>query len=419
MDKTILEKYLCDGSLNSEDLKGIDWQNNIMTLGLVLGISEKGKVKSEIYMAIAKNPRLNSAFRVFGFMRLLEEIKEEAALVTEKHKDDAADLIVRFREISDQIFILKHEVTTMREYIGYIYTKTFTELMAKCFFSIKIPLLAICGLKNQDLLMADSLLFQFSVGELEKLNQYENSNKEEVLQILRKGWEIVRTQKNLKNEPISFIIYNIIFEILNTQIFLPEIKITASFLLELKENFSQKQKKDLIEKYKKICSTQRTEINSQLVEEYTQDVQKPIKDSPKVNKEEETPENTFENSISESKLITESEVKNDSQEIKKNNKFEARRSAKETVYFLRSEIKAGRKTDINVIIDKLKESSKFSKNWMYEELYYLSYNERVFNKDNALVWKIISKALALGNLLNQNEKRDFNINVNYILERVS
>lgn len=417
MDKTILEKYLCDGSLNSEDLKGIDWQNNIMTLGLVLGISEKGKVKSEIYMAIAKNPRLNSAFRVFGFMRLLEEIKEEAALVTEKHKDDAADLIVRFREISDQIFILKHEVTTMKEHIGYVYTKTFTELMSKCFFSIKIPLLAICGLKNQDLLMADSLLFQFSVGELEKLNQYENANKEEVLQILRKGWEILRTQKNLKDEPTSFIIYNILFEILNTQIFLPEIKTIASFLLELKENFSQKQKKNLIEKYKKICSTQRTEINSQLIEEFTQDVQK-SKDSPKANKEE-IPENPIENSKIDSKIITESEVKNDSEQNKKNNKFEARRLAKETVYYLRSEIKAGRKTDINVIIDKLKESSKFSKDWMYEELYYLSYNERVYNKDNALVWKIISKSLTLGNLLNQKEKRDFNINVNYILERVS
>ncbi|OMJ84257.1 hypothetical protein SteCoe_14680 [Stentor coeruleus] len=419
MDKTILEKYLCDGSLNSEDLKGIDWQNNIMTLGLVLGISEKGKVKSEIYMAIAKNPRLNSAFRVFSFMRLLEEIKEEAILITEKHKSDAADLILRFREISDQISILKHEVTTMKEHIGYVYTKTFTELISKCYFCIKIPLLAICGLKNQDLLMADTIIFQFTVGELEKLNQYENANKEEVLQILRKGWEIVKTQKDLKNEPMSFIIYNITFEILNSQIFIPEIKTIASFLLDLKENFSPKQKKYLIEKYKKICSTQRTEINSQLLEEYTQDIQKSNKDSPKVNEQEEILDNSFENSENEKKIVTESETKIDLEGINKNNKFEAKRLAKDTVNFLRTEIKFGRKVDVNIVVDKLKESSKFSKEWMYDELYYMSYHEKYYSKENALVWKLISKALSLANLLTSREKRDFNINIDYILDRVT
>ncbi|OMJ76865.1 hypothetical protein SteCoe_23672 [Stentor coeruleus] len=427
MDRLVLEKYLCDGSLDSEELKEIDWQNNIMTLGLVLGISDKGKVKNEVYMSIARNPRLNPAFRVCSFMRLLEEIKEDIPKTNEMNKMQAGSLISKFIEISDQIFSLKNDITTMKELIKNIYTKTFSDLMTKFCLNSKIVLLAVSGLKNRDVLATECSLFHFSIEELEKLAQYALSDKYKILQILRKGCEIIESQKYRGNEPISIIVFNTLYDSLRFFNFEPEdaIHIETS-LMKYQDNFTPKQKTKLLEIYIEICTKLGSKTNDQLLDDYYKKGA-----APKSNKRNEAIQEPYIKKSNEAKIDNHSryqneiKINNPPKNIEKENKknyYQRPETHDREITFslvdnllawLKSEIRANKRVELSDLIEKLKESTQISEDLMFERLYELSYNEKS-SRDNSLAWKLISKAVSHGNILANDKRRNLNMQIDVI-----
>lgn len=440
MDRLVLEKYLCDGSLNSEELKEVDWQNNIMTIGLVLGISDKGKVKNEVYMSIARNPRLNPAFRVCSFIRLLEEIKDDITKTSENNKIQAGSIISKFIEISDQIFSLKNDVTTMKEHIKKIYTKTFSDLMTKFCLNSKIVFLAVCGLKNRDILATECSLFHFSIEELEKLGQYTLSDKYKILQILRKGCEIIESQKYRGNEPISIIVFNKLYDALRFFSFeSDDVTHIETSLMKYQDNFTPKQKTKLLEIYCEICTKLGSKENSQLLDDYYKNGA-----VPKSNKRNEPVQDPYTKNLNEAKInnpsrnrheaktdypprkLHEPKTENPPKIIEKENKrsFDQRpeNHEREMIFslvdnllaWLKSEIRAKKRVELSDLIEKLKESAQISEDIMFERLFELSCNEKSYSRDNSLVWRLISKAVSHGNMLGYDKRRDLNIQIDVI-----
>lgn len=416
-----METYLCENQLNYNKLKNLDWEKNTLVLGLVLGISDKSVETYNALHSIVFS-QISPILKGYSIIKMLEILTEDAK---KSQKDESAKFIPVLNDISDLIIPIKPSLSTLKDTLATTFTKTFNEFVSKYNLSNKLALLAISGLKNIDLIQKKSTLFELTIEDLTKLDQYATIDKYEILTTLEKGCEIIYNNKLKAGDPLSILIFNTLNWTLSIKKFgASDVSFIENSLIKYANNFSPKQKIRLLEDYKKICRSVDYQVNNKVVSVYESNAQyapdtilkenkesyplsKDIQASPDVlpatNKKTE-PLNLEEKKGGDGFKINEADLRHS-----------VRTSFKNILNDIRSNIKSDKRIEVSQISESFRNLFNRSAKFFHEALYDFSYYEKIYDRNSCMAWKIVSKSLSFGNIFEGHIRSEINMNIDYIL----
>ena len=412
----IVQQYLKEGKLDTEKLMSIDWTNNMIDLGFILGISEKIKIDQKVLKAISENSRLNPSIRLVSIIRSLESLLPEIEKITDANIELCNSVIEKFDLISIPISQLKFHYGSFKDSITQTFSHVFKSILEKCSSSSKVATLGILAHKNSDLLKISCSLTHLTIEELEKIERHKQISASEGIAIIQKSCEIIHLNKIPVTDSLSILTFN---TLASTIKFLTlrenDINSIESLLIRFKDNFTPNQKQSLIINYSSTCSKYGLVPSEGILKEY-EEFKQNEENIPKVE-------------ICSSIVQDEEKVQEGNQEVNKDTKergsdFKFKKNVKQEVsemfdeiyYWVEESITRGENVDVNELSDKLFKVFKISHNILFELLEYYSRTEKR-NQKKSLLWKLISKSIARKDMFWKDQKSLINRNIDRLVEK--
>ena len=379
----------------------------MLTLGLVFGTNDKNKVNFELLTSIAKNFQLSPILRGYSLIKNLELLFENSRNIQQKQKEEETKAIFAFENITKLIMPIKNELGALRECMIKVYSKVFLEFANKFALNNNIALIGILGQQNRDLINSDCTLFNLTLEELEKLQNSNLVEKNEILAVLYKGCDIILEKSFRAGEIIAILIFNTLFKVLSEKKYNEhDISVIEEMLKRFISNFTPKQKIRLIESYQKICSSLKAEKNELLITEYlSNDYSRNFK--PHEEYKGQFPETHGRNNESLRKKENGGEY---------NIKNEIREKLKELFVNMKKNLDSNIRIEASEIAESLKSIHNISDHVFYETLNDFAFNTNPRERNTANIWKLLSKAVSIASILNHEQRNKLNENIDWIIQ---
>ena len=412
----LVHQYLHEGGLDSEKLSNVDWTNNMIDLGFVLGISDKTKIDPRVFQVISSNPRLNSSIRLVSIKRWMESLLPAIEKTKETNNEMCSALIEKFDLICSQISQLKSQLGLLKDTISHTLSLAYKALVTKCALSAKVTILGVIAHKYSDLLSFSCTLTHLTIEELEKLDRHKEISVSESLAIIGKSFEIIHSKKIPPKDVLSILAYNTFISIMKNLILREnDVVSIIRYLNEYKENFTPKQKFSLLNNYTIICTKQGIAPDEGIIKEY--------EDKKEENKSKDDQWVTL------SKISLKEGKRNESGHKEKNVETHARvyesrdmRSLEDEVsekfdeiYFnLESDLRNNMKVDVDELSERLDFVFNLSPKILYGFIeQYSNIEEKTQIKSK--LWRLISKAIQKKDLFKKHEKFTINRNIDRLV----
>ena len=414
----LVQQYLREGSLDSEKILSIDWTNNMMDLGFILGISDKTKIDSKVFQVISSNIRLNNSIRIVSIKRSMESLLPEIEKVIETNKEMCASLIEKFDLICSPISQLKPNLGLLKDTISQTFTLVFKAIVEKCALSGKVTILGLIAHKNSELLNLSCNLTLLTIEELEKLDRHKEISVSESLPIIGKSFEIIHSNKIPPKDVLSILTYNTFSDIMKLPVIIEnDVQTIQKFLNEYKDNFTNKQKFSLLKSYTIICKKQGLTPDEGIIKEYEDKKEEnKLKDEQWVNinkisfKEEKKVEGeNREKNVETNPRVYENKSKKDLGE-------QVEEGFNQIYYSLEADIKNKKKIEVDELSERLYVVFNISPGILYETIEYYSGIEEK-SPTTSLLWRLISKAIKRKNIFRNHEQFSINRNIDRLVDK--
>lgn len=391
IDNFILNENLSDLVLENADFSDIG-------LGILLGNLEKIKRISPNFCSnLSKSTSVDPFSKTVLLGRVFQILSENSIELHHKYSQAGAEIVENFVEATDIVFSLLSQLNLLRPYIQEIYNRSFLVVIDKLALNdcVRRVVVAGYGLKDEFCLVCN--FFYFDYEELKYLEDFKNFDPEYSIQIVRKGYGIMKTFNIPRNDAMSIVVFG---ELQNLLDYLEKSRIhkyndqIERLVYEIRPNFSEKQQERIDEKMSFM----------------NQNYHRPEPRQPPYKNYKEGRD--YSNHSYTRNLKYKDGYRRNNKNFDRDSDSQIRASILNILEDLRNNYK--NHIDIGVLITQLEPLIIESEETVYYYLEHFSYNEQYYSTKSITVWGSICDALEEIKFFNREKYRKIVYNTEHI-----
>ncbi|OMJ90900.1 hypothetical protein SteCoe_6662 [Stentor coeruleus] len=406
---------------------------NPLLLSLVLGKADSLELSKDYLWGLLNAYSINNFSKAFIGIKLLDLIRKETQELQDKNRLLENQIIDDFIKISKEIKGILPNLTSLTSLISEAYSKCFNSLIKKFIFNQKILEIVLEGYYFKNDFEIECSIFKLSYDEIIKLYNWRIYQTDEILKVLRNGFEQIQTLSLKPGDSLSILVLVILSVCLKNKCCFSDVDYFENLILSFHFNFSNKQKSLLNQLYLSISQQTKRQPNMQVQEildqsQYnypakctSESLDSQTKSSlNRSSSNSNSPDSSFYkfpySTNYENHQHTSAYYINQIYESDTDSFFQVRKGLENLFSQIRTCIRNNQKLNTNILSLSLLNLSFTSKLSLYKILWLYSYYEQYRSQETLIIWSLIKKSLFSHNIFTKPELLDLCYNIDYIIQ---
>jgi hypothetical protein len=417
-----LENIIRKEPLVESDFESLDWDNNPVALGFLLGHANSPVISKDLLLTALHSKSVPPFCRAFLVVSLLTSLNRQAKELynTQEIGRKNGKKNDPFREITELLEILigiafhLQEILNTSGELAETIIQTYSSLLdyALCSFGSNDSIIklvnALYPFKN--ILKVEHIIFELTYEEIQKLARWTDETASEITKIVGKGYSIVQRKSAKTGNALSIICFNTFVACLRSGKHFDRLTLVEvdQILIKYISCFSDKQKIRFSETYNILCQKNRLEQN----EEVRKGLQVGVHEKNRQN-EYRIKRGDRPNTMVSNRNYR--RVENNEDRVAANS---VKKETTDLITEMRKSIKEKEYVDQEMLVDRLIYLSNRSQSALFEILRNFSYYEKIYSIESISLWTTILEGVANACVLDNEQMAELQYYVRYMEENM-